>query len=279
MTTSHLKNSKDNDSIFELSEPEIEINNQLDLIKSNIDDLYKKSNNINQLNLEEEKKLLKEIKLKSEDLIQIVKKSKILITKHINNNDDDGDIANDGANSIKIKLPIKEGFNIQMKDLVQSFYKAIYFYTKRLLIKMFQMYRIIKSDLSDQEIEKALYVDSSPDQIFFKSSFGFSDFSENAKQALVFIQYRHYDLKSLELILKDIESISKDFNINWKSLIDTNKIILVSPNLQSKQQTEQQTTKLNYKSIEYKEIQNFKKTLKTSNRKFLLFNIWCCGNN
>ncbi|KAN0006620.1 hypothetical protein ACTFIU_003336 [Dictyostelium citrinum] len=260
MTTSHLKNS---DSIFELSETEIEINNLLNSIKSSVEELYKKSNKINQLNLEEEKsnyKLLKEIKLKSDEVIQIIKKTKILITKHIENEDD-------GANN-KIMLPIKDGFNIQIKELVQSFYKVIYFYTKRLSMKMFQMYRIIKSDLSDQEIEKALYVDSSPDQIFFKSSFGFNDFSENAKQALVFIQYRHYDLKALELILKEIQSSSVDYNINWNLIIDTKKIILISPTLQSKQQQN---------NIE---IEKIKKTLKNStNKKFLLFNIWCCGNN
>ncbi|KAM9957578.1 hypothetical protein ACTFIW_012543 [Dictyostelium discoideum] len=275
MTTSHLKNSE---SIFELSEAEIEINNLINSIKLNVDDLYNKSNNINQLNLEEEKKLLKEIKLKSDQVIQIIIKTKILIIKHIknensNNNNNNNNNNNDGAN-IKIILPIKEGFNIQIKELVQSFYKVIYFYTKRLSMKMFQMYRIIKFDLTDQEIEKAIYVDSSPDQIFFKSSFGFSDFSESAKQALVFIQYRHYDLKSLELILKEIQSISIDFNINWNSLIDTNKIILISPTLQSKQQQQQQQKQ------NIKEIENIKKTLKNSaNRKFLLFNIWCCGNN
>ncbi|KAM9977914.1 hypothetical protein ACTFIR_011791 [Dictyostelium discoideum] len=266
MTTSHLKNSE---SIFELSEAEIEINNLINSIKLNVDDLYNKSNNINQLNLEEEKKLLKEIKLKSDQVIQIIIKTKILITKHIKNEDSNNNY--DGAN-IKIMLPIKEGFNIQIKELVQSFYKVIYFYTKRLSMKMFKMYRIIKFDLTDQEIEKAIYVDSSPDQIFFKSSFGFSDFSESAKQALVFIQYRHYDLKSLELILKEIQSISIDFNISWNSLIDTNKIILISPTLQSKQHQQQKQN--------IKEIENIKKTLKNStNRKFLLFNIWCCGNN
>ncbi|KAM9993501.1 hypothetical protein ACTFIZ_011466 [Dictyostelium cf. discoideum] len=266
MTTSHLKNSE---SIFELSETEIEINNLINSIKSNVDELNNKSNNYNQLNLEEEKKLLNEIKLKSDQVIQIIKKTKILIIKHIKNEDN-----NDGAN-IKIMLPIKEGFNIQIKELIQSFYKVIYFYTKRLSMKMFQMYRIIKFDLTDQEIEKAIYVDSSPDQIFFKSSFGFSDFSESAKQALVFIQYRHYDLKSLELILKEIQSISTDFNINWNLIIDTNKIILISPTLQSKQQQQQQQQQQNIK-----EIQNLKKTLNNStNRKFLLFNIWCCGNN
>ncbi|KAM9998814.1 hypothetical protein ACTFIY_008464 [Dictyostelium cf. discoideum] len=265
MTTSHLKNSE---SIFELSETEIEINNLINSIKLNVDELYNKSNNINQLNLEEEKKLLKEIKLKSDQVIQIIKKTKILIIKHIKNEDSN----NDGAN-IKMMLPIKEGFNIQIKELVQSFYKVIYFYTKRLSMKMFQMYRIIKFDLTDQEIEKAIYVDSSPDQIFFKSSFGFSDFSESAKQALVFIQYRHYDLKSLELILKEIQSISIDFNINWNLIIDTNKIILISPTLQSKQQQQKQQQNI-------KEIENIKKTLRNStNRKFLLFNIWCCGNN
>ncbi|KAN0042458.1 hypothetical protein ACTFIV_005023 [Dictyostelium citrinum] len=265
MTTSHLKNS---DSIFELSETEIEINNLLNSIKLSVEELYKKSNKINQLNLEEEKsnyKLLKEIKLKSDEVIQIIRKTNILITKHIENED--------GANN-KIMLPIKDGFNIQIKELVQSFYRVIYFYSKRLSMKMFQMYRIIKSDLSDQEIEKALYVDSSPDQIFFKSSFGFSDFSENAKQALVFIQYRHYDLKALELILKEIQSSSLDYNINWNLIIDTKKIILISPTLQSKQQQQQQQQQNNI------EIEKIKKTLKNStNRKFLLFNIWCCGNN
>ncbi|KAN0042658.1 hypothetical protein ACTA71_011468 [Dictyostelium dimigraforme] len=273
MSTSHLKNSN---PIFELSEKEIEINNLLNSIKSNIDELYNKSNNINQLNLEEEKKLLKEIKLKSDESIQIIKKTKVLIINHINN-DNYGD---DGATNINtIMLPIRDGFNIQLKELVQSFYKVIYFYTKRLSIKMYQMYRIIKSDLSDQEIEKALHVDSSPDQIFFKSSFGFSDFSENAKQALVFIQYRHYDLKALELILKEIQSISTDFNINWNLIIDTNKIILISPTLQSKQQQQQQQQQQQINNIEYKDIQNIKKKIKASNRNCSLFNIWCCGNN
>ncbi|EGC33925.1 hypothetical protein DICPUDRAFT_153945 [Dictyostelium purpureum] len=267
-----------------------DIENSLESFNKNNTNLDSKYNeDLYSFSLEEEKKFIKDIKLLSDENINIIKNLKtILLFKEEHNNKEE------------CLEELKNQFIDTLKNSIKYFYKGQCFYKERLTLKMFKQYRTIKPDLKDDEILKALQ-DSSPDQIFFKTSFGFN-FSDSSKSALVYIQYRHHDLKTLNLTIKEIQSVSKELNINWDLSVEWSSFSINkyknhstnnnnNNNYNSNSPTVRSSISIGgniynndetKKRKEEEEAKNrvfmLKKKLRATStaRRFLFFNIWCC---